>query len=115
MGRPLAAVPVGWKHTGRYNNIVRIREFIWPEDRVEHIAGHGVTPEEVEEACFGQALIQQAKSEGENPVFYILGQTEPGRYLFCMVIRFPGGVGYPVTARPMTDKEKRRYQQWQRK
>jgi hypothetical protein len=31
---------------------------------------------------------------------------------FCVVIHFPDGNGYPITARPMTDKEKRRYNQW---
>jgi uncharacterized DUF497 family protein len=86
-----------------------IDEFIWPEERIEHIARHGVTPEEVEEACFGKSLVQRAKSEGENPVYYVLGQTDAGRYLFCVVIGFPDGKGYPVTAREMTDKEKRRY------
>jgi uncharacterized DUF497 family protein len=89
-----------------------IDEFIWPEDRIEHIALHGVTPGEVEEVCFGKPLVQRAKSEGENPVYYILGQTESGRYLFCVVIRFPEGKGYPVTAREMTAKEKRRYRKW---
>jgi uncharacterized protein len=79
-----------------------IDESIWPEERVEHIAQHGVTPEEVEEVCFGRPLVQRAKSEGENPVYYILGQTDVGRYLFCLVIRFPDGKGYPVTARKMT-------------
>lgn len=86
-----------------------IDEFIWPEERIEHIAQHGVTPEEVEEVCFGKSLVQRAKSEGENPVYYVLGQTDAGRYLFCVVIGFPDGKGYPVTAREMTDKEKRRY------
>jgi len=86
--------------------------FVWPDDRIEHIARHGVTPEEVEEACCGRPLIQRAKSLGDNPVYYVLGQTDVGRYLFCVLIRFPDGVGYPVTARPMTDKEKRRYRQW---
>ncbi|MCI0335571.1 MAG: hypothetical protein L0228_20375 [Planctomycetes bacterium] len=88
--------------------------FLWPDDRIEHIACHGVTPEEVEEACRGRALVRRAKSRGENPVYYVMGQTDVGRYLFCVVIRFPNGVGYPVTARPMTDKEKRRYRQWKR-
>ena len=86
-----------------------IDEFIWPEERIEHIARHGVTPEEVDEVCFGKPLVQRAKSEGENPVYYVLGQTDAGRYLFCVVIRFPDGKGYPVTARPMTAKETRRY------
>lgn len=90
---------------------MRIQEFVWPEDRIDHIARHGVTPEEVEEVCFGPALVQRAKSEGENPVYYVLGQTAAGRYLFCVAIHFPDGKGYPVTAREMTDKEKRRYRQ----
>jgi uncharacterized protein len=91
---------------------MRIGAFVWPEERIEHIGRHGVTPEEVEEVCFGKPLVQRAKSEGENPVYYILGQTDAGRYLFCVVIRFPDGKGYPVTAREMTAKEKRRYRKW---
>ena len=92
-----------------------IDQFIWPEERIEHIARHGVRPEEVEEACWGNAFVRRAKSEGDNPVYYVLGQTEAGRYLFCVVIRFPDGKGYPVTAREMTAKEKRRYRKWKRR
>ena len=88
-----------------------IRELIWPEDRVEHMAAHGVRPHEVEEVCFGQPLVLRGRTEGENPVYYVLGQTDTGRYLFCVVIQFPDGKGYPVTARPMTDNEKRRFHQ----
>jgi uncharacterized DUF497 family protein len=71
-----------------------------------------VTPEEVEEVCWRKAFVRRAKSEGDNPVYYVLGQTAAGRYLFCVVIRFPDGNGYPVTAREMTTKEKRRYRKW---
>ena len=92
-----------------------IDQLIWPDDRIEHIAGHGVTPEEVEQACFGKSLVRRAKSEGENPVYYVQGQTEAGRYLFCVVIGFPDGNGYPVTAREMTEKEKHRYRKWKRR
>jgi uncharacterized DUF497 family protein len=91
---------------------MRIDEIIWPEDRIEHIARHGVTPEEVEYVCFGKSLVRRAKSEGENPVYYVQGQTEAGRYLVCVIIGFPDGNGYPVTAREMTAKEKRRYRKW---
>jgi uncharacterized protein len=91
---------------------MNIRELIWPEDRVDHVARHSIAPEEVEEVCFGRPLVLRAKSQGENPVYYVLGQTAAGRYLFCVIIHFPDGKGYPVTARPMTDNEKRRYQQW---
>ncbi|NJN54901.1 MAG: BrnT family toxin, partial [Anaerolineae bacterium] len=86
------------------------QQIIWPEGRVEHIARHHITPEEVEAVCFGQAFVQRAKSEGDNPIYYALGQTDAGRYLFCVIIQFPDRNGYPVTARPMTDNEKRRFQ-----
>ena len=91
---------------------MRIDELLWPRERVEHIARHGVTPEEVEQSCFGKPLVLRAKSYGENPVYYVLGQTDAGRYLFAVVIQFPDGRGYPVTARSMTEKEQRRYQRW---
>jgi uncharacterized DUF497 family protein len=91
---------------------MRIHELFWSQDRIDHIAQHNVTPDEVEEVCFGRPFVQRAKSQGENPVYYVLGQTTAGRYLFCMVIQFPDGRSYPVTARPMTDREKRRYRRW---
>jgi uncharacterized DUF497 family protein len=93
---------------------MKIYELVWPQDRIDHIARHGVTPEEVEEICFGPAFVQRAKSHGGNPAYYVLGQTESGRYLFCVVIQFPDGRGYPITARPMADKEKQRYKQWRK-
>ena len=93
---------------------MKIYEFIWDSDRIEHIARHNVTPDEVEEVCFGVSLVLKAKSEGENPIYYVLGQTDAGRYLFCVVIQFPDGKGYPVTARPMTDNERKRYQKWRK-
>jgi len=94
---------------------MRIHEFVWPQDRIDHIARHGVTPEEVEQVCFGRCFVQRAKSRDENPVYYVRGQTDAGRYLFCVVIQFPDGKGYPVTARSMTDREKRRYGQWKKR
>lgn len=94
---------------------MRIHEFIWPQDRVDHIAVHSVSPAEVEEVCFGHALIQRGKSLGKNPIYHALGQTSSGRYLFCVVIQFPDGKGYPVTARPMSSHEKRRYNRWKKR
>jgi hypothetical protein len=93
---------------------MKIRELIWPEDRIDHIARHGVSPEEIEDVCFGRSLVQRAKSGGKNPIYYVLGQTASGRYLFCVVIQLPDDKGFPVTARPMTPKEKRRFNQWKK-
>ena len=91
---------------------MRICELLWPLDRIEDIARHGVTPEEIEQVCFDQPLVLRAKSHGENPVYYVLGQTQKGRYLFAVIIQFPDGKGFPVTARDMTERERRRYRQW---
>ena len=49
-----------------------------------------------------------------QPLYYVLGQTLAGRHLFCVVIQFPDGKGYPVTARPMTPGEKKRYNKWKK-
>ena len=91
-----------------------VNEFIWLQDRIEHIGKHGVEPHELEEVCFGQALVQRTKASGPNPVYYVLGQTLSGRPLFCVVIQFPDRKGYPVTARPMSPREKKRYNKWKR-
>ena len=67
-----------------------ISEILWPQERVDHIGQHGVAPEEFEEVCFGLSLVLRAKATGP----------------------FPDGRGYPVTAREMTTKERRRYTAW---
>ncbi len=91
---------------------MRVNELLWPQDRIDHIARHNVQPDEVEEVFFGKPFVRRAKSKGENPVYYVFGQTNTGRHLFCIVIQFPDGKGYPITARSMTDKEKRQYRRW---
>jgi len=94
---------------------VPISEVLWPGDCVDHIARHGVSPEDFEEVCFGASLVLRAKATGQNPVYYVLGETNAGRPLFCVLIEFPGGKAYPVTARDMTTKEKRRYADWKKR
>jgi hypothetical protein len=59
--------------------------------------------------------VLRAKATGQNAVYYLLGETEAGRPLFCVAIEFPGGKAYPVTARDMTTKEKRRYAEWKKR
>lgn len=91
---------------------LQISQFVWNEDIIEHIAKHNVTPEEVEEVCFGQPLIVKSKqaAKGANPTYYALGQTETGRYLFIMFIYFKQGRAMVVTARDMDQAERKYYQ-----
>lgn len=94
---------------------MRIHTILWPGERIDHVARHDVTPGEFEEICFGDSLVLRTKAEGRHPVYNLLGQTISGRYLLCIVIAFPDGNGYPVTARSMTINEQRRFKQWKRK
>ncbi|MEA3279583.1 MAG: BrnT family toxin [Thermodesulfobacteriota bacterium] len=92
-----------------------IYSLIWSSKNLEHITKHDVTPEEVEEICGKKSLILKAPSKGQNPVYYVLGQTFAGRYLFSVIIYFGKSRGYAVTARDMTKNEKRRYTKWKNK
>ena len=59
---------------------MKIRRFVWPEDRIDHIARHGVEPEDVEAACFGRSLVQRAKSEGATGADIKAICTEAGMF-----------------------------------
>jgi uncharacterized DUF497 family protein len=91
---------------------MKIEKIIWDEKTVDHIAGHGVTPEEVEEIFF---------SEEDNPVilkgkegrYLTYGQTRSGRYLLVVwAVRYKKtGI---ITARDLTKKEKQFYRRTKR-
>jgi uncharacterized protein len=78
----------------------------WTEDRIDHIANHSVIPQEVEEVCFNEEDSPLIRT-GRDKLYYVLGKTFSGRYLF-IVVRFlrPGEVSL-VTARDMNDWEKK--------
>jgi uncharacterized DUF497 family protein len=80
----------------------------------EHIARHGVSPEEVEEVLVGifiPPFIQRAR----QGTYRVLGQTADGRYLAVFfALRAPGQV-YPITTRDMDGKERRVYQRRKKK
>lgn len=91
-----------------------ITELRWRADRVEHIARHEVEPEEFEEALFGDRrgilkFAGKAESDPSNMMYRHLGRTAEGRYLFLVLMYYGDGVALPVTARDMSDAERRRY------
>jgi len=90
---------------------VQISQLVWNEDILEHIARHNVTSGEVEEVCFGSPLILKSKkaAKGPNPIYYALGQTESGRYLFITFISFKHGRAMVITARDMDQTERKYY------
>ncbi len=92
----------------------RIRELHWREDRIEHIARHALTLEEVEEAVFGDASgvllrVGPAERNPDETVYRYFGRTEEGRHLLVALLYLGQGVAMPITAREMTRQERRRF------
>lgn len=88
---------------------MRIDELLWDDWNEDHIARHGIRPDEVEQAVFDPgSLFLRTRREGVRR-YLVLGLTEAGRYLFVVLDPMNGNRAYPVTAREMTDAERRRF------
>ena len=90
---------------------MRIGHLEWDDYRVEHIARHDVEPDEVEEVC--QDPLHMARREGLNR-YRLYGQTADGRYLFVVLEYVQSAVFKPITARDMTEGEKRGFRRLRR-
>jgi len=67
---------------------------------------HGVSFEEVEEACLSETRHIRRSKEG---LYKLFGQTAAGRYILVVLVNLGRGVWKIVTAREMTDSERRLY------
>jgi uncharacterized DUF497 family protein len=85
---------------------MRLSELLWDEHAEEHIDRHGIRPAEVDDAVF-EPLARFFRVRGDR--YAVLGRTGDGRYLFAVLQPVGRGVARVVTARPMTNREKRRY------
>lgn len=90
---------------------MRIGHLEWDHYRVEHIARHDVEPDEVEQVC--QDPLHLAHREGNNR-YRLYGQTISGRYLFVVLEHIQGAFFKPITARDMTEGEKRGFRRMTR-
>ena len=84
---------------------MKIQHLEWDENNIDHIARHGVDPDEVEEALVDKPLIRR----GRQGRYLIYGQTTAGRYLFAVVKPLRSAWARVITARDMTDRERRYY------
>ena len=86
---------------------MRIERLLWDEPTEIHIwSRHRVTPEEVEEAAFRHCLALRGRGKG---VYEVYGRTVAGRYLM-IALRYRGrGDAIVITAREMSETERRRY------
>lgn len=90
---------------------MRITDLEWDDYRVEHIARYRVSPAEVWEVCTDP--LHLAHREGHNR-YRLYGQTVEGRYLFVVLEHVEGTRFKPITARDMTEGEKRSFRRWRR-
>lgn len=92
---------------------MKIRGIIWLDSVVEKIdRKHGVSRGEVCQAVLSHAMfrfVEKGHRRGEN-VYAALGRTEAGRYLIVFFIHKPDYRILVLTARDMTDAERRRYE-----
>lgn len=88
---------------------MRIDELVWDDWNEEHVARHGIRPEEVEEAVFDPASLFLRTRRADYLRYLVLGLTDTGRYLFTVLEPISGHRAYVVTARDMTEAEKQRF------
>jgi len=85
-------------------------EFDWDEANRDHMAGHGVDPEEAEEALLdSRRRPEPAYNTLRERRWAALGRTEYGRLLFVVFTR-RGTRLRVISARDATNAEKHRYQ-----
>ena len=94
--------------------MMRLYEVIWKEDFVDKIERkHRVTPKEVEHVLFSRPHMCRAEKghvQGED-VYVAYGQTAAGRYLVVFFILKYQMAALPISARDMTQAERRYYAQ----
>ena len=90
----------------------------WDEDNLEHIALHGIEPQEVEEVvfedCYPSWIVRNRRQRRRaEPRLMDFGQTCGGRYLVVVLAIYRDrGVWRAITAWTMEPQTRRRYQKW---
>ena len=92
---------------------MRIEGIIWFDEIVEKLEWkHNVQPREVTEVFINKPqfrFVEKGHRSGEN-VYAAMGQTYTGRYLIVFFIYKKDRRAFILSARNMTDKEKRIYE-----
>lgn len=87
-------------------------DFRWNEWNIEHVAQHGVSPEAAEE------VIQAASGSYPRRIgggkLLVWGRSEEGELLQVIFVLDDDGTGYVLHARPLTERERRRFRRQRR-
>jgi len=91
---------------------MEIGDVIWVDKIIKKIeTKHGVETWEVEEVLLSDPEFRRGPKgrRGGEDLYYALGQTDAGRFLFIVFIRKGGNKALVLTAREMSEREKRGY------
>lgn len=86
---------------------MKIEKITWDDDTADHITRHAVSPEEVEEVLFNDSDSPRIMRGKENR-YLAYGKTNAGRFLLVVLI-IANRKTRIITARDMTDREKKFY------
>jgi uncharacterized DUF497 family protein len=90
---------------------MKVTQIVWLEEVIEKLdRKHGVSREEVLE-CLRKAryrFVEKGHRKGED-VYAAMAQTDAGRYLIVFLIYKKRGEALIVSARDMTESERRLY------
>jgi uncharacterized DUF497 family protein len=86
---------------------MKIENITWDDDTADHISRHAVSPEEVEEVLFNDSDLPRIMRGKENR-YLAYGKTNAGRFLLVVLI-IANRKTRIITARDMTDREKKFY------
>ena len=95
---------------------MHIAEIVWTDADIEHIARHGIMPDEVAEVVGSRPLWRKGRKHRRTgrSSLYAFGHTEAGRYLFVVFSPLGRGRARCVTAMEMDTKARRFYDRHRR-
>ena len=75
--------------------LIKVKKLVWDSWNIAHIARHDVTPDEVEQVCHTEPLVQ----EGKRKRLLVVGPTDNGRMLAVILDKEEEkDAYYPITA-----------------
>ncbi len=80
-------------------------EFDWDAANVAHIARHGITPEECEEAYWNGPMVIEVQERKRERRRLCLGETNAAKLLTFVITERKGKIRF-VTAHPMHTKQR---------
>jgi len=80
-----------------------IRRVIWDDANIGHVARHGVSQDEAEDVCYGDALPLRTR----RGRYLLIGRTDAGRLLSVFITPRGRQAYYVITARDANEVERR--------